>query len=116
MVSTLSQPGIEGINQAIQYMGGSPAQQNNFDWLKVGHVIGYASLGTSLFLAARSTTEIKHPVVFALAICFTYACTDEFHQLFVPGRASGFLDVLLDTLAAMIIVEIIHLSLLYKSE
>ena len=28
---------------------------------------------------------------------FLYACTDEFHQLFMDGRAGQFKDVLIDT-------------------
>ena len=28
---------------------------------------------------------------------FLYACTDEFHQLFVPGRSGNFRDVIIDT-------------------
>jgi len=28
---------------------------------------------------------------------FLYACTDEFHQSFVPGRACLFRDVMIDT-------------------
>ena len=31
-----------------------------------------------------------------MLFCFFYACTDEFHQLFVENRGSSFLDVLLD--------------------
>lgn len=39
-----------------------------------------------------------------LAVClsFLYACTDEFHQRFVPGRSGEFRDVCLDTTGAFI--------------
>ncbi len=36
--------------------------------------------------------------LFALLFCFLYACSDEIHQLFVPGRSGEIKDVLLDTL------------------
>ena len=36
-------------------------------------------------------------IFFSLLICFIYACTDEIHQLFVPGRSGQFTDVLIDT-------------------
>ena len=39
----------------------------------------------------------------ALALTFFYACTDEFHQLFVPGRAGRFSDVLIDSSGAALI-------------
>ena len=47
---------------------------------------------------------------------FVYACTDEYHQLFVPGRSGRILDILIDTLGAfsgivlvLIIYKILHL-------
>ncbi|MBQ3466792.1 MAG: VanZ family protein, partial [Oscillospiraceae bacterium] len=36
-----------------------------------------------------------------LLFCFLYACSDEFHQLFVPGRAGMFSDVLIDTVGVL---------------
>lgn len=38
---------------------------------------------------------------FSLLVTFLYACTDEFHQLFVPGRAGRFTDVLIDCTGAL---------------
>ena len=40
---------------------------------------------------------------------FLYACTDEFHQLFVPGRAGRFTDVLIDTTGGIIMLLFIAL-------
>ena len=40
--------------------------------------------------------------VAALAWSFLYACTDEWHQTFVPGRAGRFTDVLIDSCGALI--------------
>ncbi|HKW89688.1 MAG TPA: VanZ family protein [Candidatus Acidoferrales bacterium] len=37
--------------------------------------------------------------VFAILTVFGYACTDELHQTFVPGRGPAFTDVMLDTFA-----------------
>ena len=41
-------------------------------------------------------------IIIAIIISFIYACTDEFHQLFVIGRTSRFTDVLIDTAGAII--------------
>lgn len=38
----------------------------------------------------------------AVLIVFAYACTDELHQSFVPGRGVEFDDVLLDTAAGAV--------------
>lgn len=34
---------------------------------------------------------------FSLCFVFIYACSDELHQMFIPGRGPAFRDVLIDT-------------------
>lgn len=46
---------------------------------------------------------------------FLYACTDEFHQLFVPGRAGMFRDVMIDSSGALIGLLLIW-GLKYKNK
>lgn len=74
------------------------------DWLKAGHAIGYFGLGlTVLFgLSARSRWS---PSI-ALILCFLYSITDEFHQIFTPGRSASPRDILLDTTAALVGVAV----------
>jgi VanZ family protein len=38
--------------------------------------------------------------LYALIITIGYAATDEFHQMFVPGRAGSPLDVAIDSIGA----------------
>jgi len=50
--------------------------------------------------------------VFACALSFFYAITDEIHQIFVPGRACQFLDMMVDLagiVSGMIVYSIIYL-------
>lgn len=51
---------------------------------------------------------IKHVLTIlaglAFAYCFLYACSDEIHQLFVPGRSGKFTDVLIDSAGALLAV------------
>lgn len=42
----------------------------------------------------------------ALGICILYAISDEFHQLFVPGRGGQIRDVLIDSTGAIVGVAI----------
>ena len=56
---------------------------------KAAHVAEYAILGALLFRAL----ERELP---ALAAGVAYACTDEIHQHFVPGRNGSPLDLLFD--------------------
>ena len=54
----------------------------------------------------------------AIGICFLYACTDEYHQLFIEGRAGQFTDVLIDTAGASLgcaIVVLIY-KLIYRKK
>lgn len=57
--------------------------------------------------------EIKEwkAVVISIIISFLYACTDEFHQLFVDGRTSQFTDVLIDTFGAILGVAMINVAI-----
>ena len=70
---------------------------------KSGHSIGYAMLAGSLLRALaggrlRDVTWTRG--VLAIALATLYGVTDEFHQLFVPGRSADRYDVLADCLGA----------------
>lgn len=70
---------------------------------KTAHFTEYAILGILFYLLYRQILPQKNGLrLFVLAILssFLYACTDEIHQLFVPGRSGQFTDVLVDTLGA----------------
>ena len=41
-------------------------------------------------------------ILLSIGISFLYACSDEIHQLFVPGRSGNILDVLIDTVGASV--------------
>ena len=36
----------------------------------------------------------------AFVFCFLYACSDEVHQLFVPGRSGNIIDVGIDSIGS----------------
>ena len=36
-------------------------------------------------------------IIYTIIFVFIYACSDEIHQLFIPGRSGEILDVLIDT-------------------
>ena len=65
---------------------------------KIAHFSIYALLGL-IFALLISQYKIygTRQFLFALIFCFLYACSDEIHQLFVPGRSGEIKDVLLDT-------------------
>lgn len=47
-------------------------------------------------------TKLLLSFIITIAISFTYACTDEFHQTFVDGRTGRFTDVLIDTTGSIL--------------
>ena len=70
---------------------------------KLAHVTEYAIL--SLLMLRALADDERSPVqlgLWAVALCASYAATDEFHQAFVASRTSAVQDVLLDTLGAAI--------------
>jgi len=66
---------------------------------KLLHAGEYAVLG---FLCARAVFGTarqhhrQHIVLLVALFCFLYGCTDEYHQLFVAGRAASLADALAD--------------------
>ena len=69
---------------------------------KTAHFTIYMSLGILLYLCAKTyETENKKEVLISLMLAFLYACTDEIHQHFVPGRSGEFRDVCIDTCGAL---------------
>ncbi|MFH0861583.1 MAG: VanZ family protein [Candidatus Altiarchaeota archaeon] len=66
---------------------------------KVGHLMEYAVLG---FLAFPLAGQSKRPLLSCVIFCAAYAASDEFHQLFVPGRHGTPVDVLIDAVGAVI--------------
>ena len=42
--------------------------------------------------------EESKKIVYSIAIGSIYSCTDEIHQIFIPGRSGEFTDVMLDSI------------------
>ena len=54
---------------------------------------------------------IKYTLAMSILFSFLYACTDELHQIFVPGRSAQFRDILIDTLGASFGATITYLTI-----
>ena len=64
---------------------------------KLAHFTEYFILSILTLNLLKQYYEIEaREFMLVMLFCFFYACTDEFHQLFVENRGSSFLDVLLD--------------------
>lgn len=70
---------------------------------KMAHMAEYAILGALLMwtvMSWRESTRKSWLIAWLLAV--VYACTDEVHQLFVPGRYGSVIDVGIDSVGALI--------------
>jgi VanZ family protein len=70
-----------------------------FDIRKYAHMSEYFLLAVFAFLYASEYRRWRRDPLAALlaaGFCLLYACTDEVHQIYVPGRACRFSDVLVD--------------------
>ena len=68
---------------------------------KLLHVIEYSILSILFYRTFNQYKNIK-AITVQLAITFTiiYGLTDEFHQLFVPGRFFSIIDLLADSIGS----------------
>lgn len=65
---------------------------------KSAHFSIYMTLGVLSFLAVISYEKLLFAIRLTTSsgICLLYAASDEFHQLFVPGRSGEVRDVMID--------------------
>ena len=75
----------------------------SYPFRKLGHVTEFTALFFS-FLFAMRTNGFREDVLDAFGLTFLYACSDEYHQIFVPDRAGRVEDVIIDCLLPGIIV------------
>lgn len=79
---------------------------------KLAHMFIYFVLSISVMITLFTfPLKLSTRSLFSILICFLYACSDEFHQIFVSGRGAAFSDVLVDTTGA--IFGIIFALILY---
>jgi VanZ family protein len=72
---------------------------------KLKHFLEYALFGYLVLRAlyySKKDTRILALRTAAIIISFVYACSDELHQYFIPGRHMELLDILSDTFGACV--------------
>ena len=76
---------------------------------KIAHFTEYFILFIFAYRVLRYYCKKEQIKWYGLLIVFFYACSDELHQGFIPGRGPSFKDVLIDTsggLGALIVAKI----------
>lgn len=101
-----SQDGTKSDSQSLFFvkmlLSWLPENIGNFIIRKGAHFTIYAALGFCLYQTYYQFTHSAFYFCFALSLftAFLYACSDEWHQTFIPGRSGAFKDVLLDSAGA----------------
>ena len=76
-------------------------QGMDVDIRKYAHMFEFFCLGATSFLCSCELLYRRPGKLLAALLsfvfCFLYACSDEWHQTFVPGRSGMFKDVLIDS-------------------
>ena len=82
---------------------------------KLAHITEYFILGILLLNVLKDYNDIDTKlIIITILFCFSYAISDEVHQLFIQNRSGKFTDVLIDTLGSSIGVIIYYLYLKKK--
>lgn len=76
---------------------------------KFAHYTLYFILGILSFLVVKDYSINKKLIIYSLLICFLYACSDEFHQLFIIGRSASIKDVIIDTFGSFCSISIFYI-------
>ena len=70
---------------------------------KSAHFIIYLILGLSIISLLYEYKIVNtKAIIIALIISILYACSDEIHQIFIPGRTGRIIDVFIDGMGAFI--------------
>ena len=73
---------------------------------KLAHITEFFILGILVFLTLKEF-GCKNIYIMIL-LCFLYACSDEIHQLFVPGRDGNIIDILIDTFGSSLAILLLN--------
>lgn len=80
---------------------------------KAAHMTEYLILTVLAWRWLTGCCACASPVAWSWIFSVLYACTDEFHQMFIPGRAGQCTDVCVDVVGAALGVAVI---LLYRTD
>jgi len=84
---------------------------------KGAHMFSYFLLAILLFMSNYDNKKNLVKVSLqSLIFTFLYACSDEFHQLFITGRSGEFRDVLIDTSGGIIGILVLYFIIKFSKK
>lgn len=83
---------------------------------KAAHMSEYGLLAVAVAYSAHIYGQRRGKLLlWSECICVMYAFTDEFHQLFIPGRSGQITDVIIDGIGAFIGFYIFYIGVRHMS-
>jgi VanZ family protein len=76
---------------------------------KCGHAGEYAVLGGLVVSLVYRLGMVRY-FLLSFAFCLIYAASDEFHQIFVPGRGPSVIDVMIDASGSLLGILLLGLT------
>jgi len=103
---------------------GEALEEGVLQWLKAlfpfirdlnfGHFIAYFVLSFTVYFALGPKWMNWRGKLLSVLICVLYGVTDEFHQMFVPGRAPDVTDIRNDAIGAAIAMLIASIKPVHR--
>ena len=93
----------------------SDTEKVSFIVRKCAHVSEFFILGI-LVINLVSKYNVKHIYLISFIVCVLYASSDEFHQLFVPGRSGQVADIFIDLIGVVLGLLLVFLIRCFRKE
>ena len=93
----------------------SDTEKVSFIVRKCAHVSEFFILGI-LVINLISKYNVKYSYLISFIVCVLYASSDEFHQLFVPGRSGQVTDVFIDMIGVVLGLLLVFLIRCFRKE
>lgn len=102
---------LKALNINIDYIFKS---KTDYIIRKTAHFTEYFILCYLIFKALYLDLNRRKSLFLSLLFTFLYACSDEFHQMFVADRGPSFKDVMIDTFGGVVYLIINNLREIKK--
>lgn len=77
---------------------------------KSAHFFLYFVLGFLVYTLIKDICGLTPAsIIFTMIFCIVYACSDEIHQIFVPGRTAQVFDVFVDSCGSLLSTFIVYI-------
>jgi VanZ family protein len=89
--------------------GGAPSEGGQFLNFVIRKMAHLGAFGILAWLVWRAVYPLRYSYVIAWVFSTVYAATDEWHQSFKPNRTGTYVDVIIDSVGALIALMIAYL-------